>query len=94
MCAVFFLFFYVKMMTRQAEAAPLAQITPGSVRVELLHVGRDAFYEKFKTIFSNFGESTVTLAGCNIGRQTLSNLVQLITAVTQARQHRQVKVFS
>lgn len=39
------------MMIRQAEAAPLTQITTGSGGVEQLHVGWDAFYEKFETFF-------------------------------------------
>lgn len=39
------------MMIRQAEAAPLTQITTGSGGVGKLHVGWDAFYEKFETTF-------------------------------------------
>lgn len=62
--------FLVKVMTRQAEAAPLTQITPGSGGVEPHHEGWDAFSEKYKTVLSHFGESAVTLGGCDIGMQS------------------------
>lgn len=73
------------MMTRQAEAAPLTQITPGSGRVEL-RVGWDAFYEKFKTIYLPFWKVYCNCSRVQYWHTNLSNLVQLITAVTLTAQ--------